>query len=74
VENALNKKIVCSLSAVIVSLDGDDPKNESMKQKYNVQAYPTLVYLDGTEKVLKNESGAPASLEDFENQIKEFQK
>ncbi|HEY9730871.1 MAG TPA: thioredoxin family protein [Drouetiella sp.] len=55
-----------------VSLDGDNPDNNSMKEKYNVHAYPTLVYLDGSGKVLKNEAGAPPSLEAFESQIKEL--
>ncbi|CAN5267283.1 hypothetical protein BH10CYA1_BH10CYA1_36420 [soil metagenome] len=55
-----------------VSLDGDNPDNAPMKEKYNVSAYPTLVYLDGSGKVLKNEAGAPNSLEDFESMIKEL--
>ncbi|MBS1955050.1 MAG: thioredoxin family protein [Cyanobacteria bacterium SZAS-4] len=55
-----------------VSLDGDDAANAAMKEKYNVSAYPTLVYLDGSGKVLKNEAGAPNSLEDFESMIKEL--
>lgn len=55
-----------------VSLDGDSPDNSALKEKYNVNAYPTLIYLDANGKVLKNEAGAPASLEAFENQIKEL--
>ncbi|RTL36119.1 MAG: thioredoxin [Candidatus Melainabacteria bacterium] len=55
-----------------VSLDGDSPDNSALKEKYNVNAYPTLIYLDAAGKVLKNEAGAPASLEAFENQIKEL--
>lgn len=55
-----------------VSLDGDSPENGALKEKYNVNAYPTLIYLDAAGKVLKNEAGAPPSLEAFENQIKEL--
>lgn len=55
-----------------VSLDGDSPENNALKEKYNVNAYPTLIYLDGSGKVLKNEAGAPPSLEAFESQIKEL--
>jgi tetratricopeptide (TPR) repeat protein len=42
-----------------VKLNCDDGANASMSTKYNVSAYPTLVYLDDKDKVLGNEMGAP---------------
>jgi thiol-disulfide isomerase/thioredoxin len=55
-----------------VSLDGDNPDNASLKEKYKVHAYPTLVFLDSSGKVLSAEAGAPNSLADFEQTIKGF--
>ena len=37
----------------------DDGTNANMAAKYNVSAYPTLVYLDAQDKVLDNAMGAP---------------
>jgi hypothetical protein len=42
-----------------VKMSCDDGANASMAQKYNVSAYPTLVYLDDKDKVLSNDMGAP---------------
>lgn len=40
-------------------LDAEDPSNEGLVARYGIKAYPTLVYLDGSGKVIRNESGAP---------------
>jgi hypothetical protein len=42
-----------------VKMNCDDGANATMAAKYNVSAYPTLVYLDDKDKVLGNELGAP---------------
>ncbi|MDR3615343.1 MAG: thioredoxin family protein [Candidatus Obscuribacterales bacterium] len=42
-----------------VKMNCDDGANATTAAKYNVSAYPTLVYLDDKDKVLGNELGAP---------------
>jgi hypothetical protein len=42
-----------------VKMSMDDGSNASMAAKYNVTAYPTLIYLDAQDKVLDNAMGAP---------------
>ncbi len=50
--------------------NAEDSSNAALVQKYNVHAYPTIVYLDKSGKVLKNTAGAPNSQGDFEQAIK----
>lgn len=40
------------------SLNAEDPSNESLVARYGIKAYPTLVYLDGSGKVIRNQAGA----------------
>lgn len=50
--------------------NAEDAANLTLVQKYAVKAYPTLVYLDKSGKVLKNQAGCPNTVEDFAQQIK----
>jgi thioredoxin 1 len=43
-----------------------------LKQQYGVRAFPTLVYLDASGRVLLNQKGAPSTLVDFESTILEY--
>jgi len=54
-----------------VKVNMDDGTNASLASKYNVSAYPTLVYLDDKEKVLDNAMGAPMG-DAFADKIKSF--
>jgi len=49
--------------------NAEDSNNASLVQTYHVKAYPTLVYLDNSGKVLRNSAGCPASTEDFVRSI-----
>ncbi len=40
-------------------LNAEDPENSELKAKYNVKAYPTLIYLDASGTVLRRGEGAP---------------
>lgn len=51
------------------ALDAEDEANAALKAKYNVSSYPTLIYLDGTGKVLKTESGRPETVDAFSSEI-----
>lgn len=53
-------------------LDGDDASSASLKEKYQIHAYPTLVFTDNTGKALVNQAGAPRSAEDFKEMIQPF--
>lgn len=50
-----------------VSVNAEE--DASLAHQYGVKAYPTLVYLDASGKVILNESGAPETLADFEASI-----
>lgn len=52
------------------SYNAEDGSNSALVQKYNVHAYPTLVYLDRSGKVLKNMAGAYNTTTDFANSIR----
>ena len=39
-------------------LDGDDPANENLSNKYGIRSYPRLVYVDANGKVIYNENRA----------------
>jgi thiol-disulfide isomerase/thioredoxin len=52
------------------SYNAEDGSNSVLVQKYNVHAYPTLVYLDRSGKVLKNMAGAYNTSADFANSIR----
>lgn len=49
--------------------NAEDSSNAALVQKYNIHAYPTLVYLDSSGKVLLNRPGAPATSEGFMRSI-----
>lgn len=53
-------------------LDAEDSANADLVEKYGVKAYPTIVKLDSSGKVLSNQAGAPSTAADFENEIKQF--
>lgn len=53
-------------------LNAEDTSNANLVEKYNVKAYPTIVQLDGSGKVLQNEAGAPSTAEDFVQMIQKF--
>ncbi|MBA4075324.1 MAG: hypothetical protein C0508_09790 [Cyanobacteria bacterium PR.023] len=40
-------------------LNAEEPENSELKAKYNVKAYPTLIYLDASGSVLRRGEGAP---------------
>lgn len=40
-------------------LNAEEPENSELKAKYNVKAYPTLIYLDASGTVLRRGEGAP---------------
>jgi thiol-disulfide isomerase/thioredoxin len=40
-------------------LNAEDPENSELKAKYNVKAYPTLIFLDASGTVLRRGEGAP---------------
>lgn len=40
-------------------LNAEEPENSELKAKYNVKAYPTLIYLDASGAVLRRGEGAP---------------
>lgn len=46
-------------------VDGEEPLNQSLKAKYGVSGYPTLVYFDANGKVLSTKEGAPTEEEFF---------
>jgi len=50
--------------------NAEDSSNASLVQKYNVHAYPTLVFLDRGGKVLKNRTGSAWTADDFADEIK----
>ena len=50
--------------------NAEDASNAALVQKYNVHAYPTLVYLDRSGNVLKNSAGAPYTAADFAQTIR----
>jgi thioredoxin-related protein len=50
-------------------LDGDDPKNEALKEKYGVTGYPRLVFTDSSGAKLDEIAGAPGR-DDFEDRVK----
>jgi thioredoxin-related protein len=50
-------------------INAEDSANAALVQKYNIHAYPTLVYVDSSGKVLLNQAGAPMSADDFMRSI-----
>ncbi|HZT36151.1 MAG TPA: thioredoxin domain-containing protein, partial [Nitrososphaera sp.] len=46
-------------------IDGDDPANATLKTKYEVSGYPTLVYIDANGKAIFIKEGAPSEEEFF---------
>jgi thioredoxin 1 len=52
-------------------LNAEDTANAALVEKYGVKAYPTIVQLDGSGNVLRNEAGAPSTAEAFERQIQQ---
>lgn len=53
-------------------LDGDDPANSAIKEKYNVTGYPRLIFTDRTGNALLNHRGAPATAEAFKELINKY--
>lgn len=53
-------------------LDAEDSANEGLVQRYNIKAYPTLVFLDRSGNVLLNKAGAPRDVESFAGQLAQF--
>ncbi|MDZ4836552.1 MAG: thioredoxin family protein [Candidatus Melainabacteria bacterium] len=54
------------------TLNAEDSANAALVAKYQVSAYPTLVYLDANGTVLKNQSGCPADADSFAEEIESF--
>jgi thioredoxin-related protein len=52
--------------------DGDDGGSASLKEKYGVKGYPTLVFTDNSGKALLKQGGAPGSAADFKDMINGF--
>jgi len=50
--------------------NAEDQSNASLVLKYNVKAYPTLVYLDRSGNVLKNMAGSYNTADDFASSIR----
>lgn len=53
-------------------VDGDDPSNTSLKQKYSISGYPHLVFTDNTGRNLYDQGGAPHSAEEFKALIMKY--
>ena len=53
-------------------LDIDDPGSSGLRQKYHQSAVPFIVMLDGSDKVLYAEAGAPGDQASFEGMINNY--
>lgn len=58
-------------SIIFEHLNAEDPAAWKLVEKYRPKAYPTLVYLDATDRIIENGASAP-SCDEFINHIQEL--